>query len=109
MKLIDQPGGARCVHIVTLQCKDADHALRCAEALEQYGRPDALSFNCASYEFGLKEGTTDTMYLLERWHRWEDLDALLLNKVVPALPVYNALLARPFDPTTDTLRIRLSE
>jgi hypothetical protein len=108
MKPTDQPA-PRLVHIVTLRCKDADHASRCMQALGQYGRPDALAFNCASYEFGLKVGTTDTVYLVERWHRWEDLDALIVDKVVPALPVYNALLAQPFDPATDTLRIRLSE
>lgn len=69
---------------------------------------DAMSFNCRSYEFGLKEGTADTVFLVERWNRWEDLDALLGAKVVPALPMYNQLLKRPFDPARDTLRIQLS-
>lgn len=96
------------VHIVTLECKDADHAKRCLDALKNYGKPDALSFNCLSYEFGLKEGRTDTVYLVERWKRWEDLDSLLTEKVAPALPLYNQLLKRPFDPAKDTLRIHLS-
>ena len=87
------------VHIVTLECKDADHAQRCL---------DALSFNCLSYEFGLKEGSSDIVCLVERWKRWEDLDALLTTKVLPALPLYNKLLKRPFDPAKDTLRIHLS-
>ncbi|WP_455377171.1 hypothetical protein [Petrachloros mirabilis] len=95
------------VHIVTLECKDADHAKRCLDALKNDGRPDALSFGCISYEFGLKEGNSDTVYLVERWIRWEDLDALLTKKVVPALPLYNQLLKRPFDPAKDTLRIHL--
>lgn len=37
-----------------------------------------------------------------------DLDALLRDKVMSALPVYNTLLARPFDPALDTIRIVLS-
>jgi hypothetical protein len=40
--------------------------------------------------------------------RWEDLDGLLADRVVPALPVYNQLLARPFDPSVDTERITMS-
>ena len=97
------------VHIVTLECKDAEHANRCLDALNNYGRPDALSFNCLSYEFGLKEGSADTVCLVERWKRWEDLDALLAAKVVPAVPLYNQLLKRPFDSGKDTLRIHLSD
>ena len=97
------------IHVVTLECKDEDHAKQCISALTNYGRPDALAFNCISYEFGLKEGTTDTVYIVERWNRWEDLDSLLNAKVVPALPTYNQLLKRPFDPARDTLRIKLSE
>lgn len=96
------------LHIVTLACKDAAHAARCLEALANYGRPDALAFNCDSYEFGLKDGRDDTVYIVERWHRWDDLDTLLREKVVPALPVYNELLQRPFNPATDTLRITLT-
>ena len=96
------------VHVVTLECKDAEHASRCISALGTYGRPDALAFNCRSYDFGLKVGTTDTVCLVERWSRWEDLDALLSEKVVPALPLYNQLLRRPFDPGADTLRVDLS-
>ena len=95
------------VHVVTLQCKDAEQAQNCLAALAQYGRPDALAFNCGSYDFGLKQGTTDTVYLVERWNRWDDLNALLEQKVVPALPLYNQMLKRPFDPATDTLRIAL--
>ena len=52
--------------------------------------------------------TKDTVYLVERWSRWEDLDALLQAKVIPALPLYNQLLKRPFDPAQDTLRIQLA-
>jgi len=98
----------RHVHVVTLECKDAEHAARCLSALNARGRPDALAFNCLSYEFGLKEGTVDTVCLVERWRRWEDLDALLQLKVIPALPSYNALLRRPFDPARDTLRLTIS-
>lgn len=96
------------VHVVTLECKDDEHATRCLAALKDYGKPDALAFKCLAYEFGLKEGTTDTVCLVERWNQWEDLDALLSAKVVPALPMYNQLLKRPFDPARDTMRIRLS-
>ncbi len=88
--------------------REGDHAKRCIDALANHGRPDALAFNCRPYEFGLKEGTTDTVCLVERWRRWEDLDALLNAKVVPALPLYNQLLKRPFDPARDTVRIRLA-
>jgi quinol monooxygenase YgiN len=95
------------VHVVTLACKDAEHADRCRAALAQYGRPDALAYGCQAYEFGLQEGSSDTVLLIERWNRWEDLDALLRDKVVPALPVYDALLKRPFDPETDTRRVTL--
>ena len=97
------------LHIVTLACKEADSAAACISALANQGRPDALSFNCQSYEFGLKNGTADTVIVIERWKRWEDLDALLVGKVVPALPMYNQLLKRPFDPATDTVRITLSD
>jgi hypothetical protein len=100
---------ARLLHVVTLDCRDPEHAARCLAALAAYGRPDALAFQCASYEFGLKRGTTDTVYLVERWKRWDDLDALLAAKVVPALPMYNQLLKRPFDPAKDTLRVELSD
>ncbi|MGE0145145.1 MAG: hypothetical protein AB7T19_17810 [Planctomycetota bacterium] len=96
------------MHLVTLNCKDAEHAARCMEALANYGRPDALAFNCVSYEFGLKLGATDTVYIVERWRQWRDLDALLTEKVVPALPLYNQLLKQPFDPARDTVRINLA-
>ena len=95
------------VHIVTLECRDREHAARCLAALGTYGRPDALSFNCVAYEFGLQAGSPDTVYLVERWNQWEDLDALLTARVVPALPLYNELLKRPFDPARDTRRIEL--
>ena len=49
----------------------------------------------------------DAAYVVERWRRWQDLDALLKEKVVPALPMYNPLLKRPFVPAKDTLRITL--
>jgi quinol monooxygenase YgiN len=96
------------VHVVTLDCKSEEHATQCIQALASYGRPDALAFNCISYEFGLKEGTTDTVYIIERWRKWQDLDALLSEKVVPALPMYNQLLKRPFDPAKDTVRLKIS-
>ena len=96
------------VHVVTLRCKDADHATRCISALGAYGRPDALAFNCRSYDFGLQVGSPDTVCLIERWSRWEDLDSLLKEKVIPALPMYNQLLERPFDPSVDTMRVDLS-
>lgn len=96
------------VHVVTLQCKDAESASRCLGALAAYGRPDAEAFRCVAYEFGLREGTEDTVYLVERWNNWEDLDGLLAEKVIPALPLYNQMLRRPFDPAADTLRIRLA-
>jgi hypothetical protein len=98
----------RLVHVVTLECKDPDHARRCLEALSAYGKPDALAFNCAAYEFGLKEGTADTVCIVERWSSWRDLDALLAAKVVPALPMYNQLLKAAFDPARNTVRINLS-
>ena len=72
-----------------------------------HGRPDAEQFRCVSYDFGLQEGTDDTVYLVERWNRWEDLDSLLAEKVVPAIPMYNQLLQQPFDPARDTARVRL--
>lgn len=95
------------IHIVTLNCKDDEHAKQCLDALANYGKPDALSFHCSSYKFGLKAGSTDTVYLVERWTKWNDLDALLQAKVIPALPMYNHLLKNPFNPETDTLRIEL--
>jgi hypothetical protein len=75
--------------------------------LETHGRPDAIAYHCQSYEFGAKEGVPHTICIVERWRRWEDLDALLGEKVIPALPLYNALLTRPFDPATDTIRVNL--
>jgi len=96
------------LHLVTLKCKNRNDAERCLHALAEYGKPDALAFGCQSYEFGLQEGTADTVYLVERWTSWRDLDALLQEKVVPALPLYNELLEQPFEPARDTLRIRLS-
>ncbi len=97
-----------CVHVVTLDCKGGDYAKRCMEALAKYGRPDARAFRCVSYELGIREGTSSTVYIIERWRTWADLDALLTEKVVPALPMYNQLLKTPFDPSRDTLRITLS-
>lgn len=94
--------------MVTLDCKDESHALQCMEALAHYGRPDALAFNCVSYEFGFRDDSADTVYIVEHWRKWQDLNALLEEKVVPALPVYNQFLKRPFNPATDTLRINLS-
>lgn len=96
------------VHVVTLECRDAARAGQCLGALASHGQKDALEFGCQSYEFGLQEGTADTVYLVERWSRWEDLDALLTSRVIPALPLYNELLKRPFDPAKDTLRITLA-
>lgn len=98
---------ARLIHLVTLACRDASSARRCLDALETHGRPDAIAYQCQSYEFGAKEGAPHTVCIVERWCRWEDLDALLRDKVIPALPLYNALLARPFDPAADTMRVNL--
>jgi hypothetical protein len=100
---------AKCIHIVTLNCKDSEHAKQCLNALANYGKPDALSFNCSSYDFGLKAGTEDTIYIVESWFAWADLDSLLHAKVIPALPMFNQLLKNPFNPGTDTLRIELAE
>lgn len=99
---------ANLIHIVTLNCKDNEHAKQCLDALANYGKPDALAFECSTYEFGLKSGSTDTVYIIERWKDWANLDSLLHAKVIPALPMYNQLLKSPFNPTTDTLRIELS-
>ena len=101
-------GAGPLLHLVTLECKDSEHATQCLAALAHYGRPDALAYRCVSYEFGLKEGSPDTVLLVERWNRWEDLDALLRDKVVPALPTYNQLLKHPFDPAKHTTRISLA-
>lgn len=109
MSHADASDAGRLIHIVKLTCKDAEHAARCLGALSAHGRPDALAYGCASYEFGLKEGTDDTVLLVERWSDWADLDRLLTEKVVPALPAYNALLKRPFDPATDTLRVAVAD
>jgi quinol monooxygenase YgiN len=97
------------VHLVTLACRDEDHAQQCLSALAETGRSDALEYGCRSYDFGLRDGTNDVVRIVEHWSRWEDLDALLADRVVPALPVYNQLLARPFDPTIDTERITLAQ
>jgi hypothetical protein len=107
MTSTDPSHPARRIHIVTLACKDADHARRCLDALANYGRPDALAYRCEAYEFGVVVGTADTIQLVERWHDWKDLDALLGDKVVPALPLYNEMLRRPFDPARDTVRVEL--
>jgi hypothetical protein len=96
------------IHIVTLRCRDAENAQRCLQALSAYGRPDAIAFGARAYEFGLELGTSATVRLVERWSRWADLDALLEQKVVPALPLYNEMLAQPFDPQRDTARIELA-
>jgi hypothetical protein len=94
----------RFAHVVTLDCEDAEHAQPCVEALANNGKPDGLAFDCSSYEFGIREGTADTVCIAERWRRWQDLDALLAEKVVPALPMYK----QPFDPARGTVRINLS-
>jgi hypothetical protein len=109
MQTRDLATHGRLLHVVTLACKSDAHAARCLDALAAYGRPDAFAFNCCAYEFGLLENSTNTVYILERWNRWEELDALLTAKVIPALPMYNELLKRPFNPATDTLRIALCD
>jgi hypothetical protein len=96
------------IHLVTLKCKDSERANQCLHALANYGSVDAMSYDCVAYEFGLQAGSTDTVYIVERWKNWANLDALLQDKVVPALPMYNELLASPFNPATDTLRVELS-
>lgn len=96
---------ATCIHIVSLDCKDARSARQCLDALAGQGRPDAISYGCLSYDFGLVQGSDRQIRLIERWRDWTALDRLLAEKVAPALPHYNALLARPFDPQADTLRV----
>jgi len=108
MKSSNSTPEGRLVHVVTLKCKDADRAAQCLEALSNQGRPDAMDYNCLSYEFGLREGSKDTVVLIERWTDWDDLNLLLMEKVVPALPLYNQLLEQPFNPARDTVRINLS-
>lgn len=61
-----------------------------------HGRLDALALNCRSYGFGLKDGVADTVCIVERWSQREDVETLLSAKVVPALPMYNQVLMRPF-------------
>jgi quinol monooxygenase YgiN len=96
------------LHLVTLRCKSAKHAEDCLAALKAYGRPDAMAYGCRSYEFGRVLGDETTVLLAERWEDWGALDRLLTEKVVPALPTYNALLERDFDPARDTRRISLA-
>lgn len=105
----DSQTKGRLINIVTLHCKNEELAQQCLGALENYGRPDALSYNCLSYEFGLKEGTTDVVCIVEHWKSWDDLDRLAREKIADALPMYNQLLKNPFDPAIDTLRIELSK
>ncbi|MCB1552593.1 MAG: hypothetical protein KDJ14_02200 [Xanthomonadales bacterium] len=98
---------ARFVHIVTLDCKDPEHALRCIQMLTQVGLPDAKMFQCVSYEYGLEVGSTERIVLIERWQRWEDLDALIEQCIAPDLDKYNSLLKQPFDVIRDTRRVEL--
>jgi hypothetical protein len=100
-------GAGGLVHVVRLECRDQASAARCLGALGDHGRPDALAYGCLSYEFGPAVEAPATIVLVERWSRWEDLDALLAEKVVPALPLYDEMLARPFDAVRDTTRIAL--
>src|SRR5690606_4472063 len=76
---------ARFVHVVTLDCKDAEHALRCIQMLTRVGLPDAKMFQCVSYEFGLEAGSTERVVIIQRWERWEDLDALIEQRIAPDL------------------------
>jgi len=108
MKTKNANSKGRLINLVTLVCKDNEHAQQCLEAIANYGKPDAMGYKCSSYEFGLEVGTEDTVRVVERWNRWEDLDSLLKDKVIPALPSYNQLLKRPFDFKTDTVRIELT-
>lgn len=98
---------APCIHLVTLDCKDADAAQQALGILTSQSRQDALDYGCASYDVGLVEGSDDRIRLIERWPDWAPLDRLLAEKVAPALPHYNAMLARDFDPARDTVRVRL--
>jgi hypothetical protein len=98
---------APCFHLVTLNCKDAENAGKCLAALRNYGRPDAISYGCVSYDFGLKIGHDTVIQIVERWSDWADLDKLLDEKVVPALPMYNELLDAPFNPASHTMRVNL--
>jgi len=108
METNDTNSNGRLINLITLVCKDNEHAQQCLDAIANYGKPDAMAYKCSSYEFGLKVGTKDTVCVVERWDRWEDLDSLLKDKVIPALPSYNQLLKRPFDFETDTVRVELS-
>ena len=90
----------------------------CIEALGKYGRPDVQKCGVVryfkydlltcSYEFGQQAGNSARVLLIERWNKWEDLDKLLVNHVVPAIDTYNQLLASPFDPAKHTQRITLA-
>ncbi len=101
-------GQGKCLHIIRLECKSPEHAENCLGALANYGRPDALEFGCHSYEFGLQEGSDTVIMLVERWPDFDSLERLLEEKVIPALPTYNELLASPFDPERDTTRVTLA-
>ena len=103
MTEVDSRG--RFLHVVTLDCKDTERARQCIDALREHGRPDAMEFGCLAYEFG-RDGAR--VLLVERWADWGRLDALLEQRVVPALPLYNELLAQPFDPARDTRRVELA-
>ena len=100
--------GARGIHVVTLRCKDETHAEHCLGALRDHGRPDAMAYGCRSYDFGPQASDSRTIMLVERWDDFSALDRLLAEKVVPALPTYNALLERDFDPANDTMRISVA-
>jgi hypothetical protein len=64
-----------------------------------------FSYRCQSYDFGLRQGSETTVYIVETWNDWADLNSLLTEKVVPALPLHSELLRRLFDPQRDTVRI----
>ena len=52
------------LHVVTLECKDAEHADRCLTALREHGRPDALAYGCVSYEFGPRVDSPSTIQIV---------------------------------------------
>jgi hypothetical protein len=100
--------GCACAGSFSAPGWDPEHATRCLAALTEYGRPDP-SRSTASPTSPDQGRLPDTVCIVERWRRWEDLDARLQTKVVPAVLRYNQLLKRPFDPAKDTLRITLSD
>jgi hypothetical protein len=94
-------------HNVTLPCKDEDDAQKMFDTLRTIGLPGAKGCNAYSYEFGLEVGSKTKVWVVEKWYKWEDLDAHLEKNVTPNLDDFNALMPEPFDPAKHTTRIEL--